>query len=116
MTSKELNEKLLQAIPELKVSFNDFTSWQEGIETGSHTIFENIVVPFSIDIIENEKDDVIGRLFKLVEEMIVSKDEYAQEVVQLSFLEPLKAEHGDEYDFSKIMLKETYSLFSSLEF
>ena len=116
MTSKELNEKLLQAVPELKVSFNDFTSWQEGIETGSHTVFENLVVPFGINIIENENDDAIRRLFKMVEEMVTSKDEYAEEVAQLSFLEPLKAEHGDEYDFSRIMLKETYSLFDSLKY
>lgn len=116
MTSKELNERLLQAVPELKESFDEFTSWQEGLETGSHTVFENLVVPFSIDIIENEKDDIIERLFKLIEEMVTSRDEYAEEVVQLSFLEPLKAEHDDEYAFSKIMLKETYSLFDSLEF
>lgn len=116
MTSKELNEKLLQSVPELKESFDEFTSWQEGLETGSHTVFENLVVPFSINIIEDEKDDAIERLFKLIEEMVTSRDEYAEEVAQLSFLEPLKAEHGDEYDFSKIMLKETYSLFDSLEF
>ncbi len=116
MTSKELNKKLLQAVPELKKTFDEFTSWQEGIETGSHTVFENLVVPFAIDIIENEKDEVIKRLFNLIEGIITSKDEYAEEVVQLSFLEPLKAEHGDEYDFSKIMSKETYSLFNSLEY
>ena len=116
MTSKELNEKLLKAVPELKNSFQEFTSWQEGIETGSHTVFENLIVPFAINIIENENDNAIARLFRLVEEMITSKDEYAEEVIQLSFLEPLKAEHADEFDFSKIMLPETYSLFNSLEF
>ena len=116
MKSKELNELLLKVVPELKKSFDDFTSWQEGLDTGSHTVFENIVVPFAIDAIENENDDAIVRLFKLIEDMVTSKDEYEEEVAQLSFLEPIKSEHADEYDFSKIMLPETYSLFNSLEF
>ena len=48
--------------------------------------------------------------------MLTSGDEYQEEVAQLSFLEPLKAEHEDEYKYSEVMLPETYKIFETLEY
>lgn len=111
---KELNEKLLLNVPEFRTVFDDYVKDQDGIETGSHIIFEDAVVPFIVELIENENDDVLQKLFKLFEEMANSSDEYEQEVLQLSILEPLKNNYDDLYDFTKLLLPKTLSLYQNL--
>lgn len=111
---KELNEKLLSRVPEFKNIFDDYVKDQDGIETGSHIIFEDAIVPFIVELIENENDDVLQKLFKLFEEMANSSDEYEQEVLQLSILEPLKNNYDDLYDFTKLLLPKTLSLYQNL--
>ena len=46
MQAKELNSLLLEKFPELKKKFDDETSWQDGIETGSFIVFEDVFMPF----------------------------------------------------------------------
>ena len=43
--TKELNTMLLEAFPELKERFEDETSWDDGIETGSYVVYEDIFMP-----------------------------------------------------------------------
>ena len=38
---KELNKKLLSRVSEFKSIFDDYVKDQDGIETGSHIIFED---------------------------------------------------------------------------
>ena len=116
MTCKELNLLLLKNLPQLETNFNNFVSWQDGIDTGCHTTFENIFVPFIIETIEEENESVLKDIFFFINQLVISKDEYAEEVVQLSVLEPLKDEYDEVYDFSKLMLKETYSLYKTMTF
>ena len=116
MNSKELNTLLLKLIPEVKESFEEYTSWQEGLETGCHNVFENVLLPLTLNALENDREDLIKRIFAFVNEMLTSGDEYQEEVAQLSFLEPLKAEHEDEYRYSEVMLPETFKIFETLEY
>lgn len=111
---KELNEKLLLNVPEFRTVFDDYVKDQDGIETGSHIIFEDAVVPFVVDLIETENDDILNKFIKLFEEMAESSDKYEQEVLQLSLLEPLKSNYDDLYDFSKLFLPKTLSLYQNL--
>ncbi len=69
-----------------------------------------------IEALEDDKEDLIKRIFKLINDMLISGDEYQEEVAQLSFLEPLKAEHEDEYEYSEVMLPETVNIFETLEY
>lgn len=116
MNSKELNTLLLEMVPEIKESFKEYTSCQDGMETGCHNVFENVLLPFTLEALENNKEDLVKRIFKLIDEMLTSNDEYQEEVAQLSFLEPLKAEHEDEYKYSELMLPKTFSIFETLEY
>lgn len=116
MKPKELNTLLLKLIPEVKDSFEEYTSWQDGLDTGCHSVFENVLLPFTIEALENDNEDLIKRIFKFINDMLISGDEYQEEVAQLSFLEPLKAEHEDEYRYSEIMLPETFKIFETLEY
>lgn len=52
MKSKELNTLLLKLIPEAKESLDEYTSWQEGLDTGCHNIFENILLPLTLEALE----------------------------------------------------------------
>lgn len=116
MNCKELNTLLLKLIPEAKESFDEYTSWQEGLDTGCHNVFENVLLPLTLDALENDKEDLVNRIFTFINDMLTSGDEYQEEVAQLSFLEPLKAEHEDEYKYSEVMLPETYKIFETLEY
>lgn len=52
MTSKELNLKLIEALPEIKDVYNEEISWQEGDETGSHVVYADVFVPLIKEQIE----------------------------------------------------------------
>jgi hypothetical protein len=43
MTSKELNLFLLRLLPEIKDSYIEEVSWQDGHDTGSHVVFEDVL-------------------------------------------------------------------------
>ncbi len=53
MTSKELNLKLLTLLPEIKDLYDNEVSWQEGDETGSHTVFSDVWFPYILKNLDN---------------------------------------------------------------
>lgn len=116
MTDKELNTLLLQTIPEAKEPFDEFTSWQEGLDTGCHLTFENVLFPLALYALDNEIDDLVSRIFKMINDIVVLNDEYATGVVSISFLEPFKADYPSTYKYSEFMLPETLKIFNELEF
>ncbi|MCQ2796729.1 MAG: hypothetical protein MJ213_05495 [Bacilli bacterium] len=87
MSPKELNTKLLEKFPELNDKFNEQTSWQEGISTGSIVVFEDVFMPFIINAVEKNLTDSIKNIFEFVEELISSNDEYAKNVVEVAIIE-----------------------------
>lgn len=87
MSPKELNTKLLEKFPELIDAFNEETSWQEGISTGSTVVFEDVFMPFIINAIEKDMTDVIKKIFEFVEELVTSNDEYAKNVAEVAIIE-----------------------------
>ena len=93
MTSKELNMKLIELLPEIKCLYEDETSWQEGDETGSHTVFSDVFFPYILNNIEDIK--VTKKNFDIIEKILELHDEYADEVITLSVLENLFYEQLD---------------------
>ena len=89
MTSKELNLKLIEAFPEIKNAFYDETSWQDGEETGSHVVYEDVFVPFIKEKISYKKESELSAIFNYIEKLLVLKDEYVNEVIALSVVESL---------------------------
>lgn len=87
MSPKELNTKLLEKFPELNDAFNEQTSWQEGISTGSIVVFEDVFMPFIINAVENNYTDLIKRIFEFVEELVKSNDDYAKNVAEVAIIE-----------------------------
>lgn len=112
MTSKELNLKLLEYLPEIKGKYDEEVSWQEGDDTGSHVVFGDVVFPY---ILEHKKDaDVKRNCFEAIEKLLKADDEYATEVVLLSLLENLICEEPEGCDWVDLMGEKTKKLYNEL--
>lgn len=89
MGAKELNEKLLKTFPQLKKAFENATNWQEGIETGSIVVFEDVYFKYVKRFLANNK--ISTRNFDFIKELIESGDDYAINVVTVAIIENLIA-------------------------
>lgn len=112
MISKELNLKLIKLLPEIKDLYDEETSWQEGDETGSHTVFSDVFFPY---ILNNLNDtEITKRNFDVIEKILELHDEYADEVIALSVLENLfyEQESIDKFeDYLGDLSKQIFSQF-----
>ena len=95
MTSKDLNLKLINMMPYLKL-----TLWQEGDDTGSHIVFSDVLFPYIIENIKSENNDILDKCFEIIEKIFDLCDEYADEVIIISILENLSYE---KFDFDKVI-------------
>ena len=89
MGAKELNTKLLENFPQLKKSFENVTNWQEGIETGSIIVFEDVYFKYLKKFLKNEK--ISNKNFDFIKSLLSSNDEYAVNVVSIAIIENLIA-------------------------
>lgn len=113
MTSKELNFKLLNLLPDLKQLYFDEVSWQEGDETGSHTVFSDVVLPYILNNIEDR-----GRMenvFLAVESLFELHDEYVDEVLTLSILENIYYRGAEAQKLKQYFGTRTLKAFQEIE-
>ena len=89
MGAKELNEKLLATFPQLKKSFDNVTSWQEGIKTGSIIVFEDVYFKYIKRYLNNE--NISNKNFDFIKSILNSNDDYAINVVSIAIIENLVA-------------------------
>lgn len=89
MLPKELNIRLIATFPEIRETYEEETSWQEGDDTGAHVVYADVFVPFIKQQLKMRNEKVLERIFVYIEEMLCLGDEYAFEVVSLSVLESL---------------------------
>lgn len=87
MNPKELNELLLVRFPNLKDAFDEETSWQDGIETGSTIVFEDVFMPYIVFCFENKMSEELNKCFDFVEECVLSKDDYQKTVIEISIIQ-----------------------------
>lgn len=87
MDSRELNSLLLERIPSIKEAFDDETLWQEGLETGSIVVFEDVFMPYVIYCVENNLSDEINKCFNFIEECVCSDDDYQKNVIEVAIIE-----------------------------
>ena len=99
MKSKELNLLFLKRFPNLRKAFEDETEWQEGIDTGSTVVFEDVFMPYIIFCVENNLEDEISNCFKFVEECVSSNDDYQKQVIEISIIDNIRS-----YDISEKLI------------
>lgn len=112
MTSKELNLFLLRILPGIKESYLEEVSWQDGHDTGSHIVFEDVLCPYIIRNTENEQE--LKHCFSALETILLLHDEYADEVILLSVLDDLLSEPEVITKSLKYMGSETRRLLQEL--
>ena len=81
MTSKELNLKLVRAIPGIAPSYQQEVEWQEGDETGSHVVYEDVLAPYIRQAAGAGDRDGLDEIFGFIEQLLETGDGYAEEDV-----------------------------------
>ena len=89
MISAELNKMLVNKLPNLKERYFDEVNWQEGDETGSHTVYGDVLAPYLTECILKDSKQEYLVVFDFLEELLALNDKYATEVVALSVFESL---------------------------
>ena len=94
MDEIKLNTLLLQTFPELAGQFEEYTSWQDGMETGCFLTFEDLLLPLAYLALDNHDETFLTRLGAFIEQLMTSGDNYAVNVATVGLIEGLKA-HGN---------------------
>ncbi len=87
MTSKELNEKLLASFPELNEAFQEKTSWQEGLDTGSFVVYEDVLMPFLRERLDKNDEAALERISSFFEDLSALDDAYAENLMMVAIFE-----------------------------
>lgn len=91
MKEQRMNAALLEAFPELKDEFNEYISWQDGLDTGAFLTYEDIFLPRIVEALNNNEIDFLKRSADFIEKEHTQEDEYAANVIYVGVLEGLKA-------------------------
>lgn len=86
-----LNGLLLAEFPELKGKFEDYTSWQDGMETGCFLTYEDLLLPLARQALDGRDEALLARLGAFIEQLMTSGDDYAINVATVGLIEGLKA-------------------------
>ena len=111
MKSRELNILLIKNIPGLKPLYEAEVVWQEGDDTGSHVVFEDVLIPYIINSAKKKDTGELKKCFEFIEKLLCNNDEYVNEVVEFSVLEDLAYQESVSFDFEAYMKKKTIEVF-----
>ena len=92
MSSREFNTLLLKRFPEIKEDFESYVGWQDGIDTGSFLVVEDVFNKLLWRSVETGKEDLLEQIFNFAEAILSQGDEYACNVIVVGFLEAIKAD------------------------
>ena len=90
MTERELNELLLTKFPEIKKDFDEYTEWQDGMDTGSFLVVEDVLMEYVKKVLTKKDYKKIVYFCETIEEIYAKNDEYATNVIVVGVLENLK--------------------------
>ena len=96
MNERDLNIALLEAFPELASEFEEYTAWQDGMDTGAFLTYEDVFRPHIEKAIAQDDTLFAERAFSFIESLFLSGDDYAVNVVTVGILEGLKANCNNE--------------------
>ena len=86
-----LNKLLLETFPELAEQFKEYTSWQDGMETGCFLTFEDLLLPIARHALDEHDEAFLVRLGVFIEQLMTSGDALAINVAIVGLIEGLKA-------------------------
>lgn len=86
-----LNKLLLDKFPELIERFEEYTSWQDGMETGCFLTYEDLLLPLARQALDERDEEFLSHLGSFIEGLMTSGDSYAVNVAIVGLIEGLKA-------------------------
>lgn len=86
-----MNEGLLAAFPELGEELGEYVSWQDGMDTGAFLTHEDVLRPHIEAALDEGGREYLERAAAYIEGLLLSGDEYAENVAVVGILEGLKA-------------------------
>ena len=86
-----LNTLLLEGFPELTERFEEYTSWQDGMETGCFVTYEDLLLPLAYRALDNRDEALLTRIGTFIEQLMTSGDAYAVNLATVGLIEGLKA-------------------------
>lgn len=92
MRERELNGLLIASFPELEEEFREYTSWQNGPDTGCFLVFEDLLLPRIRHALGEGDDAFLKKTGEFLEGILTSGDPYAVNVATVGVLEGLKAD------------------------
>ena len=91
MTEFELNGILLNEFPELSEEFEEYTSWQDGMDTGCFLTYEDLLLPRICKAFRECDDLFLDRACRFVEHLLTMGDSYAENLATIGILEGVKS-------------------------
>ena len=115
MNEKDMNLSLISTFPELREEFEEYVTWQDGIETGAFLTYEDLFLPKIVKAIENNDVNYLKRVAIFLERHLTQCGEYSSNVIVVGILEGLKAKcnHNKVRSF---LLDESIKQFNELTF
>ena len=105
---------LLSEFPDLRQAYEDEVSWQEGDDTGSHTVFGDILTPYLVESIMQNNLDETAKIFGFIEKILDHEDEYATEVISFSVLESIVYLLTEKESLAKLLKKRSRRILEEL--
>lgn len=115
MESRELNKLLVKKFPDLDEKYMKEVSWQEGDETGSHTVYGDVFTPYLVECIEESRNEEIIRIFDYIEMLLGLEDAYVNEVVAFSILESIEYILQDKTQLINFLGEKSQKVLSDLK-
>lgn len=115
MESRQLNEVLLKAFPELAPELEEYVSWQDGMDTGAFLTYEDVFrsrLEWAVELGDNGFTERAGAF---IEELFTSGDPYAANAITIGILEGLKA-NCDNGAVRKFLRAKSLEEFDSLRY
>src|SRR3989338_3391593 len=93
ITWDNMNDKLVEYVPELRQKYDEEVGWWEDDKPGQHNLYGSVLCPYIEELFKEKNvgknEEIIIRIFKFVEELANSKDIRVQEVASVTVLEYL---------------------------
>ncbi len=103
MKPVDINKQLLNTIPEIKELFDSVANWQDGIETGSTIIIEDVFMVFLKSCIKSNDKAGISKCTLFLEWLSdFIDDDYAGEILVISVFEYIHYA-SDQIELEKVL-------------
>lgn len=95
ITFQNMNEKLIEVVPELKECYKKELKWWGNEKPPVHVLYANLLNMYLMKLLESgNKEEILKRIFGFLEILANNKEKHVQEVVTVTVCEKLLDDKG----------------------